>query len=69
MEDMKIIKPLLATLAIALAFLFIGERLSDNNCGCGGSCVCSCETECSRSCECGLVECKGGGGYEYAPEE
>lgn len=69
MDELKIIKPLLATLAFALAFLVTAAMFTENNCGCDGDCGCSCKTVCSLSCECGFIECQGERSYEYLPEE
>tara|TARA_R100001244_G_scaffold121003_1_gene90627 strand:+ start:889 stop:1119 length:231 start_codon:yes stop_codon:yes gene_type:complete len=57
-KELKLIKPLLASIAIALAFLFIGNGLMDNKCGCGGDCECSCVGDCVNGCDCDLAECK-----------
>ena len=57
-KELNLIKPLLASLAIALAFLFIGDRLMDSGCECGGDCECSCVGDCVDGCDCGLERCK-----------
>ena len=67
-EELQLVKPILLALVFAISCLFIADKYTSSKCGCGGQCECECETECSSFCECGLVECKGGGGYEYVPE-
>jgi len=66
-KELKLIKPLLASLAIAISFLFIGNLVINSKCGCGGECACYCKKECNDGCECGLIDCEGGG-HEVIPK-
>ena len=60
-----VIKPILASLTIALTLFLVGNSVMNNViCGCGGECECSCKSECTDSCGCGLINCKGDGSNE-----